>query len=72
MSKHINEIEVDDKTFRDDKNISEAFNEFFTNIGPKLASEVTNMTINSAKPIWKTMSQSSHLFVLCLFLWKMF
>ena len=49
MSKHINEIEVDDKTFRDDKNISEAFNEFFTNIGPKLASEVTNMTINSVE-----------------------
>ena len=49
MSKHINEIEVDDKTFRDDKNISEAFNEFFTNIGPKLASEVSNMTINSVE-----------------------
>ena len=48
-SKHINEIENDDKTFRDDKNISEAFNEFFTNIGPKLASEVTNMTINSVE-----------------------
>ena len=49
VSKHINEIEVDDKTIRDDKNISEAFNEFFANIGPKLASEVTNMTINNVE-----------------------
>ena len=47
MVHHLNEIEVDDKTFHDDKNISEAFNEWFTDIGPKLASEVTNMTINN-------------------------
>ena len=49
ISKHINEIEVDDKTFRDDKNISGAFNKFFTNIGPKLASEITNITINNVE-----------------------
>ena len=43
-SKHINE--VDNKTFRDDENISEAFNEFFINISSKLALEVTNPSIN--------------------------
>ena len=35
-TKHINEIEIDDKIIRNDENISEAFNEFFINIGPKL------------------------------------
>ena len=47
MAHHLNEFEVDYKTFHDDKNISEAFNELFTDIGPKLASEVTNMSINN-------------------------
>ena len=42
ISKLVNEIEVDDKTFRD---ISGAFNKLFANIGPKLASKVTNMSI---------------------------
>ena len=45
-SKHINEVKVDNETFRDDENISEAFNEFFINIGPKLASEVRNLSTN--------------------------
>ena len=54
-SKHINEVKVDNETFRDDENISEAFNEFFINIGTKLASEVTNPSINKLKPSWKIM-----------------
>ena len=45
-SKHINEVKVDNETFRDDESISEAFNEFFINIGPKSASEVRNPSIN--------------------------
>ena len=42
----VNEVKVDNETFRDDENISEAFNEFFINIGPKLASEVRNLSTN--------------------------
>ena len=45
-SKHINEVKVDNVTLRDDENISKAFNEFFINIGPKLASEVSNLSTN--------------------------
>ena len=45
-SKHTNEVKADDETFRDDENISEAFNAFFINIGRKLDSEVTNPSIN--------------------------
>ena len=37
---------MDNVTFRDDENISKAFNEFFINIGPKLASEVRNPSTN--------------------------
>ena len=36
-SKHVNEVKVDNETFRDGENTSEAFNEFFINLGPKLA-----------------------------------
>ena len=49
-TKHVNEIEIDDKIIRNDENISEAFNEFFIiNIGPKLASEISNQSTNKVE-----------------------
>ena len=40
-SGRVNEIEIGDTIIYDDENISESFNDFFINIGPKLASELT-------------------------------
>ena len=43
---HVNEIRVGDKIISDDKGISEAFNDFFINIGPKLAAQSTKQSSN--------------------------
>ena len=40
----MDEIHEGDKTISDDGIISEAFNEFFINIGPKLAAESTKQS----------------------------
>ena len=41
---YVDEIHEGDKTISDDGIISEAFNEFFINIGPKLAAESTKQS----------------------------
>ena len=50
---HISEIEIENEIIHNDEDISEAFNDFFINIGPKLASEVTNHSTNK-RPIYTT------------------
>ena len=42
----MNEIEIDDQIISKDEKMSEPFNKFYTEIRPKLASEITNKQIN--------------------------
>ena len=53
-SGRVNEIEIDDKIISDDENISESFNDFFINIGPKLASELTKQSTNKVDTYLKS------------------
>lgn len=43
-STNVNELLINNTVVSDDKHIAEAFNEYFINIGPKLASEVNDST----------------------------
>ena len=52
----MDEIHVCDKTISDDEIISEAFNEFFINIEPKLAAESTKESSNNVKTYMKNIS----------------
>ena len=53
---YVDEIHVCDKTISDDEIISEAFNEFFINIEPKLAAESTKESSNNVKTYMKNIS----------------
>jgi hypothetical protein len=53
-SNHVTEIELDDKNTVDGSEISEAFNDYFINIGPKLAVESTSNSSNNIHKYLKT------------------
>ena len=48
-SNNITEISVNNRNISNSKLIAEAFNEYFVNIGPNLASEATEETMNFLK-----------------------
>ena len=41
---NVNELHINDSVVVDDKQIADAFNEYFVQIGPKLAAEVGDLT----------------------------
>ena len=41
---NVNELHINDSVVVDDKQIADAFNEYFVQIGPELAAEVGNLT----------------------------
>ena len=58
-SGRVNEIEIGDTIIYDDENISESFNDFFINIGPKLASELTKQWTNKVDIYLKSHADSN-------------
>ena len=53
-SNHVTEIELEGKNTVDGSEISEAFNDYFINIGPKLAAESTSNSSNNVHKYLKT------------------
>ena len=53
-SNHVTEIELEGKNTVDGSEISKAFNEYFINIGPKLAAESTSISSNNVDKYLKT------------------
>ncbi len=55
----IKEIKIDDKTITENDHISEAFNDFFINIGSTLASDVTRLSPNNVNTYLKLPDSNS-------------
>ena len=53
-SNHVTEIELEGKNTVDGSEISEAYNDYFINIGPKLAAESTSNSSNNVHKYLKT------------------
>jgi hypothetical protein len=53
-SNHVTEIELEGKNTVDGSDISEAFNDYFINIGPKLAAESTSNSSNNVHKYLRT------------------
>ncbi len=72
-SNHVTEIEYEGKNTVDGTEISEMFNDYFVNIGPKLAAESTSNSSNNVHKYLKTnkliypfsVSRTSQLITLC-------
>ena len=60
-SNPVTEIELEGKSIVDGSEISEAFNDYFINIGPKLAAESTSNSSNSVHKYLET-NKSNYLF----------
>ena len=53
------EIKVDDQIISKNNKIAEAFNDYFINIGPKLASDVTRLSPNNVNTYLKLSDSDS-------------
>ena len=58
----IKEIKIDDQIISKNDKISEAFNDYFIDIGPKLASDVTRLSSNNVKTYLKLPDSDSSSF----------
>ena len=60
----IKEIKVDDQIISNNNKVAEAFNDYFINIGPKLASDVTRLSPNNVNTYLKSPDSDLPSFIL--------